>query len=455
MNRSRRDFLGTFIHAAALAAAGPASLSAGAATPAPTPWRNWSGALAATPRARVVPADEAELAAFLRSTRGTFRPVGSGHSFSPLVPTEGDLVVIDRLAGLAGVDEAGRRARVRAGTRLADLGPLLERAGQASVNLPDIDRQTLAGAMATATHGTGDFPSLSGQVEALRLVTPHGELRSIDASEPDLLGAAATNLGALGVVTEATLANVAPYRLKTRNYPERLDVLLADFDARVRAHRHFEFFPLPHCDWALALEIDEAPADAPTHNPPPTVEEDAALREALELLLATPMLARRPLANEIAQAIEVTETVDASYGILCNIRNTRFNEMEYSVPAEVGMACVREVMETIADGIDVTFPLEVRYVGAESPWLSMFEGGPRVSISIHDFAERDHRPYFDRIEPVFAKYGGRPHWGKVHSRAAGELRELYPRFDDFRRIRAEFDPDGRMLNDHLRTVLEA
>ncbi|MEE4299141.1 MAG: D-arabinono-1,4-lactone oxidase [Pseudomonadales bacterium] len=455
MKRSRRDILGTFVRAAALAAAGPASLAAGAAVPTPTPWRNWSGALAAMPRARVAPADEAELARFLRTTTAPFRPVGSGHSFSPLVPTDGDLVAIDRLAGLAEIDEAGRRARVRAGTRLADLGPLLERAGQASVNLPDIDRQTLAGALATATHGTGDFPSLSGQVEALRIVTSRGELRSIDASEPDLLAAAATNLGALGVVTEATLANVAPYRLRARNFTARLDVLLAEFDARVRAHRHFEFFPLPHCDWALALEIDEAPADAPTHNPPPTPEEDAALREALELLLATPLRLRRPLANEIAQAIDETEAADASYGILCNIRNTRFNEMEYSVPADVGMACVREVMDTIAEGIDVTFPLEVRYVGAETPWLSMFEGGPRVSISIHDFAERDHRPYFDRIEPVFAKYGGRPHWGKVHSLTAGELRELYPRFDDFRRIRAEFDPEGRMLNPHLHAMLDA
>jgi FAD-linked oxidoreductase len=455
VNRSRRDFLGTFLRAATLAAASPASLAGRAALPPPTPWRNWSGALAATPRARVVPADEDELVRFLRATTGPFRPVGSGHSFSPLVPTDGDLMVIDRLAGLAAVDEAGVRARVRAGTRLADLGPLLERVGQASENLPDIDRQTLAGALATATHGTGDFPSLSGQVEALRLVTPRGEVRVLDGSEPELLAAAATNLGALGVVTEATLAHVAPYRLRARNYPERLDVLLDEFDARVRRHRHFEFFPLPHCDWALALEIDEAPEGAPTHNPPPTPEEDAALRQALELLLATPLLARRTLANEIAQAIEATEAVDASYRILCNIRNTRFNEMEYSVPAAVGMACVREVMDTIADGIDVTFPLEVRYVAGESPWLSMFEGGPRVSISVHDFAERDHRPYFDRVEPVFRKYGGRPHWGKVHTLAAGELRELYPRFEDFRRLRAEFDPEGRLLNPHLRAVLDA
>ncbi|MEE2893982.1 MAG: D-arabinono-1,4-lactone oxidase [Pseudomonadota bacterium] len=450
MTLSRRDFLGSFLAASALAGAPFAT-----AAPAPTAWRNWSGGLAATPRARIAPATEAELVAYLRTATGPVRPVGSGHSFSPLVPTQGDLLVLDRMRGIVDTDAGAYRAQVRAGTRLADLGPLLDREGQACENLPDIDRQTLAGALATATHGTGDFRSLAGYVEAIRMVTPLGEVRELDASEPELLAAAAVSLGSLGIVTEARLANRATYRLQADSYPMRLDEVLERFDELVARHRHFEFFPLPHCDWASVLSIDVAPEGAPTHNPLPTPEEDAELRGALDLLLATPTLARRTLANEIAQAIPATTAVDTSYRILCNIRNMRFNEMEYSVPADVGMACVREVMDTISEGIDVTFPLEVRYVAGEDAWLSMFEGGPRVSISLHDFAERDYAPYFDRIEAVFAKYDGRPHWGKVHSRSAGELRALYPRFEDFRRVREEFDPDGRMLNDHLHAIFDA
>jgi D-serine deaminase-like pyridoxal phosphate-dependent protein len=329
MSLSRRDFIGRFLAATAGASTALAAPPAGAA-PAPTAWRNWSGALAATPRARVAPASEAELAAYLRRTTGPLRPVGSGHSFSPLVPTGGDLVVIDRLRGVIESDAANRSAWVHAGTRLSDLGPLLEAQGQAAENLPDIDRQTLAGALATATHGTGDFPSLAGYVDGLRIVTPAGEVRTIDGSEPDLLAAGAVSLGSLGVVTAARLNNRAPYHLRAHNGPERLDVLLEEFDARVREHRHFEFFPLPHSDWALALAIDEVPADTPVHNPLPTPEEDAALGDALELVLATPMLARRTVVNEIAQAIEGSEAVEASYRILCNIRNTRFNEASTS-----------------------------------------------------------------------------------------------------------------------------
>jgi FAD/FMN-containing dehydrogenase len=120
------------------------------------------------------------------------------------------------------------------------------------------------------------------------------------------------------------------------------------------------------------------------------------------------------------------------------------------------MACVREMMETIAEqAIDVVFPIEVRYIAGDDAWLSMFEGGPRVSISIHDFAENDFRPYFDALEPIFLKYGGRPHWGKVHTLGAAELAERWPRFDDFRRLRAELDPQGRLLNDHLRALFGA
>jgi FAD/FMN-containing dehydrogenase len=162
---------------------------------------------------------------------------------------------------------------------------------------------------------------------------------------------------------------------------------------------------------------------------------------------------RRPQINALAEQIEPTEAVDVSYRILANVRNNRFNEMEYSVPRERGGDCLREILNTIAERqIDVVFPLEYRYVQGDDLWLSMFGGGDRAAISIHRTAEADYRPYFDVIEPIFWKYGGRPHWGKVHSLGYAELNELYPRLEEFRILRAELDPHGRFLNDHLRKV---
>ena len=163
------------------------------------PWRNWSGGQSAQPAGRFAPSTENELIAFLKSTSGPVRPVGSGHSFTPLVPTDGHLIVIDQLAGLLEHDATALRATFGAGSRLGDMGPALAGIDQAMINLPDIDRQTLAGACATATHGTGiEFQSLSGYLTGLRLITPAGDVLDLNAeSDSDLLNAARQENAAL------------------------------------------------------------------------------------------------------------------------------------------------------------------------------------------------------------------------------------------------------------------
>jgi len=417
------------------------------------PWRNWSGGQQANPAGRFAPATEAELVDWLRTTSGPIRPVGAGHSFTPLVPTDGHLIVLDRMSGMRASDAETLQATFGAGTRLSSLGPALETVNQAPLILPDIDRQTLAGAVSTGTHGTGlTLHSLSGNVTRLRMVTTRGNILEIDeASNSDLFMAACVSVGSLGIITEITLQNRPAYRLKARNWVQRIDEVLENFEESAAAHRHFEMFPLTHSDYALVLSIDET--DEPINNPPLSPEEEAALGDAMRGWMDIPPRERRPLINGLAEQIEPSETVDASYRILSNVRSNRFNEMEYAVPRESGAECVREVLDTIAKKeIDVVFPLEYRYVRGDDLWLSMDEGGDRAAISVHRTASEDYRPLFDAVEPIFWKYGGRPHWGKVHSLGHAELTKLYPRFEDFRQLRNELDPSGRLLNDHLRKL---
>jgi FAD-linked oxidoreductase len=420
------------------------------------PWRNWSGGRIAQPAGRIAPATEEELIDWLRASEGPLRPVGAGHSFSALVPTEGYLLVLDKLSGLLAHDPERLRATFGAGTRLSDMGAPLEAIGQGSLNLPDIDRQTLAGAISTATHGTGiGFHSLSGAVTALRLITVAGEVLDLTAAnDPDRFAAACVSVGALGVITRVEMQNRAAYRLKLRSWPQRTEEVLETFEASALEHRHFEMFPFTHSDYATVLAIDET--DEPVNNPPPSPEEEAAFAEAIAALLEVAPQDRRPLVNAIAEQIEPSEAVDVSYRILTNVRNDRFNEMEYAVPREAGAECLREVLATIADNaIDVVFPLEYRYVQGDDLWLSMDEGGDRAAISVHRTATEDYRPLFETVEPIFWKYGGRPHWGKVHSLGYAELSRLYPKFDDFCALRAELDPHGRLLNEHLRSLFAA
>ncbi len=448
---TRRTFLGSTALAAFF---GVTSTALPSVQDRPLSWRNWSGEVVSYPKSRFSPADEAQLALFFETSQGALRPVGSGHSFSALVPTDGHLVVIDQLTGLLTHNETNHSATFAAGTRLGDMGPLLAGVGQGMLNLPDIDRQTLAGATATATHGTGiDFECLSGYVTGLRLITVDGAVRDLNASfEPELFAAACVSLGALGVVSRMTMQNRAAYRLKQTTWVEKTSTLLQDFDSHMSAHRHFELFPLVHSDYSMALATDET--DDPVNNPPVSPEEDAAFDTAMRGFMMIPPRLRRPLINTLAEQIGPSERVDDSYKILSNIRNNRFNEMEYSVPVEAGAACLQEILATIQDKqVDVVFPLEYRYVSRDDTMLGMSSGDEdHAAISIHRVATEDYRPYFNLIEPIFWKYGGRPHWGKIHSLGAEQLAGLYPRFDEFNAIRKALDPQGRLLNAHLRKV---
>lgn len=422
---------------------------------AATPWRNWSGNLVSHPAGRFSPSTEFELQEYLKKSETHVRPVGAGHSFSPLVPTDGNLIVLDQLSGLIDYDSSNLQATFGAGTRLSDIGGSLDEIDQAMLNLPDIDRQTLAGATATATHGTGiGFTCLSGFITALRLITPRGNVMDLKAGD-ELFNAARVSLGSLGVITRMTIQNRTPYKLKANNWVQRTEEVLETFDETAAKHRHFEMFPLTHSNYALVLAIDETHEAIDQQETQP--QEDDGSNDVMATWAKVPPRERMPLIDAVAQQIPPTTSVDHSYRILSNIRNDRFNEMEYSVPLEHGADCLREILRTIIDKeVDVVFPLEYRYVRRDDTWLSMSSGDEdHAAISIHRTAGQDFKPYFELIEPIFWKFGGRPHWGKIHSLGAKQLADLYPHFKAFQAVRSEVDPDGRMLNDHLRKIFVA
>lgn len=418
------------------------------------PWRNWSGAQQCFPSARVAPADESELSELLRASVGPVRAVGAGHSFSPLVPTSGVLVSLDRMQGLVEHDSATDQATLRGGTRLGNTGEMLSAVGQALSNMPDIDQQTLAGAIATSTHGTGiTFPSLSGNVTALRLLTASGEAVDCDAMRnPDLFQAARVSLGSLGMITRVRLQNRKPFRLHERNWLQRTDELLEQIEELRDTNRHFELMPITHSDYSLAITLNETTDE-------PSAEEEVDDADSIELLRTIHKYfgeypnARRRVMNGLARLIGDSEKIDESWKVFANVRDTRFNEMEYEVPAEQGPACLREVLNTIRDqNLDTWFPLEYRYIKADESWLSPFYQRDSASISVHQFYAMDYHNLFARIEPIFWKYGGRPHWGKLHSLTARQLSSLYPRWDDFSELRFELDPAGKFINSHLRDL---
>lgn len=429
----------------------------------PAPYSNWSGLVRFTPAAHAEPSDLDELGAILRAAAGAGQKVrvrGSGHSFVPLLETDGVLISVDRLAGVETSDEGA--ASIWGGTRLDALGRALSARGLAMLNLGDVNKQTLAGAVSTGTHGTGrELGSISSQVQGLTLVLASGEQRSCSAdSDPELFSAARVSLGALGVIVKLRMALQPACNLRLTKWTLDLDSCLAQCEQLAAAHRHFEFYWFPHTRVTGLKTMDASPEP----------ESRRALHALGELVLENGALGllsriarRRPgWAPRLSQLMAWSIRGDAGtmvadcHRAFSSPRLVRFNEMEYELPARHGPEALRELAEFVErKRILVHFPVEYRYVRADDIWLSPFYGRDCAAISIHQYRGMDYEPYFRGAEAIFRSYGGRPHWGKMHNLTAKELAPLYPRWDDFQRVRARLDPRGLFMNDWLRRLFVA
>ena len=181
-------------------------------------WKNWSGYVECARTPVLAPDSGAQLAQVLADAARDGKPVrvaGAGHSFSPLVASDGVIVSLDKLQGVVDVDTATNVARVHAGTRLYALGAALAQRGLAMENLGDINVQSIAGATSTGTHGTGiRFGNLATQIAALKFVTPDGrEVVASPGENPELFAGGRIALGSLGVLTEISLRLVPAFRL--------------------------------------------------------------------------------------------------------------------------------------------------------------------------------------------------------------------------------------------------
>src|SRR5262249_22638627 len=196
-------------------------------------FHNWAQTITCKPDQFCQPASEAEVQQLVQQAikdKKRVRTVGAGHSWAPLVLTEDILVNLDQL-NLVASDSTSQRSQAQAGIRLKDLTPQLAEAGLGLANLGSIREQSIAGAISTATHGTGlPFGILATQIVSMRLVTGTGDILAIKETDTDLLRAARVNLGALGIITEITLPCVKDYDLEYTAYACGFEEALAKLE---------------------------------------------------------------------------------------------------------------------------------------------------------------------------------------------------------------------------------
>jgi L-gulono-1,4-lactone dehydrogenase len=435
-------------------------------------WHNWAGNVTASPRRTTSPGSADEVAAEVRRAAGdglTIRMAGSGHSFTPAAASDDVLLLPGKLTAIRSVDPTAGTVTVEAGCPLHVLNAELLARGLSLANMGDIQVQTVAGATQTGTHGTGrDIGGMAAQIAGLELVLADGSIVTCSAQAPSgglavpgaagLFDAARVGLGALGVVTAVTFSVVPAFLLEAREEPMSWSRVISELDELTSDNEHFEFYWFPHSEGCLTKRNNRS--DGPEH-PLPRWRywlDDEFLSNTL--FNATNQLGRRvpaviPTVNSLAaKALGSRTYTDAAYRVFTSPRRVRFKEQEYAVPR----AALSDVLAEVKSLIQrrdwrISFPIEVRVTPPDNLWLSTAYGRDSAYIAIHVFHPSPHEAYFTEVEAIMTAVGGRPHWGKMHTRDAEYLRREYPKFGDFTDLRDALDPERRFGNAYLTQVL--
>ncbi|MGV1035934.1 MAG: D-arabinono-1,4-lactone oxidase [Candidatus Nanopelagicales bacterium] len=425
-------------------------------------WRNWGHTAQAKPANVYSPANTGGVSALVSSAAQqgrTIRMIGAGHSFTSTAVADDMMLLPDNLQGVRHIDPAGGSITVEAGINLTRLCEVLHSHGLALTNMGDIRVQSLAGALQTGTHGTGrDTGTFADMVTGLELVVGDGSVITTSATQnPDIFNAARVGLGAFGIVTAVTLAVEPAFRLRAHEAPAKFDEVVESFDEWTATHDHVEFYWFPHTEGCYVKYNDRTTDPAA----PPSAfkswwEEDFM---ANTVFGATCRFSRTapgytPFVNKIAaKALSDRTYTDDSWRVFTSPRRVRFAEMEYALPRESLLPALADVKKLLSEGPwRISFPIEVRSVPGDTSWLSPATGRDTGYIAVHAF-DRTDRDWFLAVEAIMRGYQGRPHWGKINTRTAADLRPAYPNWDKAMAVRDQLDPQRVFANVYTRAVL--
>lgn len=410
-------------------------------------WSNWSGSVQAA--AKVLrPLTEAELGAAVRDATSV-RATGAGHSFMPLCASDGLIVCLEDMAGTMTIAPDRKSARIPAGWSIKRVTAELFDAGLSLANQGDVNPQSLAGAMATATHGTGNgLGNLATFARGFRLIDADGKAIWCDKQNHiDLFEAQRLSLGLFGIATEIECDVMPAFYLAERIQKMRWDEVRERFDALSNEHRHAEFWFFPHADDVIMKTLSLIdPCDPPRST---SDAEETSFRRTLNIGAKLPFLV--PSLQRLMMKTRFDgQRRGPAHAIFPSDRNIRFEEMEYEMPKSVGMQTLSAVVDWIRKKrLPVSFPFEYRAVAADDIWMSPMNKGPVAAISMHQYAPMPWHSLFSDAEAIFREHGGRPHWAKRHTLSRTDVDALYPMAERYREVRRGTDPHGKFLNTHL------
>ena len=404
--------------------------------------------------------DEVDALGEIVRDANTVRVMGARHSWSQAIVTDDHLVALDRFDRILDVDRDEMTVTVQAGIALKELIAQLETRGLALANLGSIAEQSIAGAMATGTHGTGiQFRCLADQAQRLALVDGRGEQRVLERGDPDF-DAVAVGLGAFGIIHEVTLSVVPAFQMHAVTETIPFDDAIEDLDSLVSGHDHLKFWWLVPNEDLIIFRQDRTAEPA----------NDSALQrwfkdEFLAVAVYRPLLAlqkiwrdpvvvwtNRVLANAYAKRFE---RICKSHVAFLTPKPPVHREVEWAFDYANAKELLRTYRKLLLEsGHTYNFVQEIRFSRADTFWGSPAYGRDSIWLGVYNIDSGDRWADQVRQFEAFAReHGGRPHWGKEANTDPDYLATHCPKLAAFEELRATYDPDDKFLNPWLARIL--
>ncbi|MCH8163901.1 MAG: FAD-binding protein, partial [Proteobacteria bacterium] len=385
-------------------------------------FKNWAKSQQCRPERIIQPETEEEIISIVREAAAsgkTIRVVGAGHSWSAIACTDHWMINLDKYNKVLKVDKSKKRVVVQAGMRLNDLNNYLADQGLALANLGHISEQSVAGAISTATHGTGiKYGNLSTQVVGIRLIKADCSVCDLDENDGEIWQAVRVSLGCLGIISEVTIQCVDAFFLEENTYTLPFEEAMDKMLDLVNSNDHVKFWWFPHVNYVYVFCQNRTDKQEKRISFFERWFENSFLAIFLfSSMLKTGMLFPKliPGINRFIKVIhyKTRHRIERSDWVLNGPFPPVHNEAEYAVPAENAPEIIYKLREMIETrGMYVNFLVEARFIKADDCLLSPNYQRDSCNIGAYMAGKRGWSAYLAGFESIVASYQGRPHWGK-------------------------------------------
>lgn len=420
-------------------------------------FKNWAGNVTGTAENYFQPSGESEIIQIVKNAvakNKKIKLVGAAHSWSALALPTHYLINLDNYSKVLNIDKEKKQVTVQAGIRLKNLNVILRENGLSLANLGSVSEQSIAGAAATGTHGTGiKFGNISTQIIGMKLILADGTVLIINENEnAELLPAVRINLGVLGIVSELTIQCVDVFNLRDESYALPFEETLQKIPELIKSTDHLKLWWFPHAPLVGIYRYFRTNEELKPRSAFQKFMDESFLVNVFFVFMLRlgdliPQLV--PGINKLINKIHFKKVsrIEKTWEVFNVPMPPIHFETEYAIPIEHASEVLQKLKEMIErKKLYINFVVEVRFVKADDTWLSPAYKRDACYIGAYQYGNRYWKEYMMGFEELIYSYGGRPHWPKEFTPDADKISNSFPEFEKFKELKNKLDPKGVFNN---------